>query len=229
MSWKEIDSLVHAEIISSIIATGRAPRSLELASKLNRSTPEIVESLARLEENHGLLLHPQTSKVWIVHPFSLSPTATWVQSDSRGWWAPCLWCAFGIATLVRKNCTVHSRIGGELERVAFSIADGKLQESSLVALFPIPPREAWKNVHHFCARLLPFKKREDVEAWCKRYDFPLGEVVPVHQLFDLARIWYGRHQQNDWVKWSLNEANEIFQRAGLKGDFWDLHSKEERF
>ena len=33
----------------------------------------------------------------VEHPFSLSPAATWIQQGEQGWWAPCIWCGFGIA------------------------------------------------------------------------------------------------------------------------------------
>lgn len=58
---------------------------------------------------------PITRRPWVIHPFSLSPTATWVQADQRGWWAPCIWCALGVAALVGQDVVVHCRIGAETE------------------------------------------------------------------------------------------------------------------
>src|ERR1051325_10480328 len=100
MSGKKIDSLVHAEILSSIVRSGHAPSAGEISRRLRRSSREVKESLLRLAENHGLALQPGSTEVWVAHPFSLSPTATWVEGSRRGWWAPCLWCAFGIAALL---------------------------------------------------------------------------------------------------------------------------------
>src|SRR5262249_57149373 len=34
----------------------------------------------------------------------------------RGWWAPCIWCALGVAALVGEDVVIHSRIGGEAEK-----------------------------------------------------------------------------------------------------------------
>jgi Alkylmercury lyase len=50
----------------------------------------------------------------MIHPFSLSPTGTWVQQGEQGWWAPCIWCGFGIAALAGENAVIHARIGAEL-------------------------------------------------------------------------------------------------------------------
>lgn len=125
--------------------------------------------MSRLEAGHGVVLHPGTHEAWVVHSFSVSPTGTWVESAAaagRSWWAPCMWRALGIGTLAGGSVVIHARPGGEAMPAAIGVLDGVMQPPSdaLVAHFPGPPRGAWGNVHHFCARLLAFGSPADVRG-----------------------------------------------------------------
>jgi hypothetical protein len=220
----ELESLVHHQIVRGLIDAGRAPTGDELATKLGVPVAEIEATLRRLDAAHGLVLHPHVVAPWVVHPFATSPTLTWVAKEGRGWWAPCIWCGLGVATLVGGDVTIHSRIGGESEDIEIQVHDGDV-EDGLWAHFPEPPRLAWGNVHHFCARLLPFRSASDVAPWAARHGFKPGEVLPMRQLARLARVWYGTHANVHWKKWTMSEAAEIFRRVGLEGPFWSLESK----
>lgn len=226
MTSMQTDMAVHHAIVSHLITDGRAPANAQLAQTLGLDLIELERSLQRLAQSHSLVLHPHTPEPWIVHPFSLSPTHTWVARDARGWWAPCLWCGLGVANLVGGDIVIHTRIGGEAEAIQITVRDGHPSDTSLWAHFPEPPSLAWNNVHHFCARLLPFHHPDDVAEWANRHGLPLGQVVPLVQLADLARRWYGRHARPDWQKATVAEAAAIFTTAGLTGDFWRLEPRD---
>jgi hypothetical protein len=228
-TWEKIDSLAHAKIIEHIMTQGFAPKTRDLAEELAVTLPILESSVERLSENHALVLHPGTHDVWIIHPFSLSPTATWVESSERGWWAPCMWCAFGISTLVRGDLTIHASEGGESEKMLIRFRDGRLIDREYFVHFPIPPRHAWSNVHHFCSSVLPFKNAEEVGDWGKRHGLPVGQIITTEKLFELATKWYGRHKDVDWVKWTSSEAQNIFDQVGLTGEFWNLGSHDGRY
>lgn len=209
-------------MIDHLLRTGAAPSLPELAAALGLSVEGAADVLRRLEDIHGIVLHPGTTDPWVIHPFSLSPTATWVASGDRGWWAPCTWCAFGVATLAGGRCTLHLRLGGEGEDLDVDTADGRSLETDLVVHFAIRPRDAWANVHHHCAMVLPFRSEPDIDAWCERHRLPRGEAVPIATVASLARAWYGRHADPDWRKWTMAEAAEVFRSVGLVGEFWEL-------
>src|SRR5262249_31700123 len=154
--------------------------------------------------------------------FSASPTGVWVQGTERGWWAPCLWCAMGIAVLAAPDAVVHTRIGGEREEACIRLRSGRLVSDDLAVHFALPARDAWSNVVHWCATVLPFRAVADVAPWCTRHGLPYGDVVPLTTVLELARSWYGRHLDRDWRKWTLAEAQAIFDRVGLHGDIWKL-------
>jgi hypothetical protein len=49
-----------------------------------------------------------------------------------------------------------------------------------------------------------------------------GAVVPVAQLAELARRWYGDRLDPEWRPRSLEESQAILSEVGLRGDFWRL-------
>jgi hypothetical protein len=83
----------HHQIIASFVEHGHPPNDLD---------PAALDALAA---DHGVVLHPNSHRIWVAHPFSATPTATWVEDGARGWWAPCLWCALGIAALCAPAAT----------------------------------------------------------------------------------------------------------------------------
>lgn len=223
----QLDSLVHHALVRGLLDHGRLPPRPALAEKIGVALTEFDASLQRLHDTHGLVLHPQSTETWVIHPFTTSPTLTWVQQGTRGWWAPCLWCGLGIANLVGGDVTIHTRLGGESEDIDIQVHDGEIGgDRDLWVHFPEPPRLAWGNVHHFCSRLLPFRAATDVGPWAERHGLPLGAVLPASQLASLARAWYGKHANADWRKWTVREAAEIFRGAGLEGPFWSLDTRE---
>jgi hypothetical protein len=98
-----------------VVSEGFAPDIARLQQLAAAEPESVAAALKRLEASHSVVCHPYHAAPWVIHPFSLSPTATWVQADQRGWWAPCIWCALGVAALVGQDVVVHCRIGAETE------------------------------------------------------------------------------------------------------------------
>ena len=65
---------LHYTIMRHITDNGYAPDVTELSRLLRCDTCEVEEGLQKLQEYHGVVLHPNSSKVWAIHPFSLTPT-----------------------------------------------------------------------------------------------------------------------------------------------------------
>ena len=218
----ELDQRVHHAVIEAIVA-GTPRDTVALARATGAPVPDVEASLQNLADAHALVLHPGSGDVWVAHPFSCSPTATWVALGDRGWWAPCLWCAFGIEVLVGGRATIHARLGGEAEELAIA------RDSELLVHFALPPRLAWSNVIHYCSTVLPFRSEAELDAWSARHCLPRGAAVPLAQVVTLAERWYGRHRDPAWVKHTTREAQQIFDEVGLTDPFWQLRATGERF
>ena len=182
-----------------------------------------------LVETHGIVLHPGTEEVWVIPPFSLVPTALWVENTDRGWWAACIWCALGVCELVGNAPRIHTRIAGESEEVVIDASGDELRPAGLVAHFPIPLARAWDNVHRFCGSTLVFKDPQQVQAWCDRHSFPPGDIQPLKTIRRLARAWYGGHLSPEWEKWSRSEAKQILSTLGLEGPTWSVGEGDGKF
>jgi hypothetical protein len=214
---------VHAAIIQQFLTTGRCPdrEALSLLLKLPREV--VTERLLRLAVIHGVVLHPHVAEPWIIHPFCSTPTLNWVVSRDHSWWAPCIWCALGIAALVRDHVQIHSRLAGEEIPIIIEVENGRIRSyDEIVVHFAIPPRKAWDNPHQHCALMLPFRKASEIEFWCQRHGLPHGEAVPLRQVAKLATNWYGAYAERSWRKWTMEQAQAIFVESGLTSPFWKL-------
>src|SRR4051794_19085627 len=100
------NSRLHYTLIRHIIDRGFAPSANELATLLGTDTPTIIQGLSDLEDYHGVVLHPNKAKVWVIHPFSLAPTNFYIKSGKGEWWGNCAWCSLGVAALLKDNVKI---------------------------------------------------------------------------------------------------------------------------
>lgn len=124
------NSNLHYHIIKGIIGEGFAPGVDELADTLKVDKEEVIKGLYDLQENHGVVLHPNEPKVWVIHPFSLAPTNFYVKSNKGAWWGNCAWCSLGIAALLNDDVKITTTIGAETLQAEINIVNGAIQEKT---------------------------------------------------------------------------------------------------
>ncbi len=221
--------LLHHHILQFIIDKGYAPNNAELSSLLDVSDEVIVDALYALQEYHGVVLHPNSTKIWVVHPFALAPTNFVVRTDAQSWWGNCAWCSLGVAALLKQDAMITTTLGADGEQIGIHIRDGQVAEEDYVVHFPIPMTQAWDNVIYTCSNMLLFKDKADVERWCHQHRMKKGDVQPLPHIWDFAQVWYGNHLNPQWEKWTNQQAYEIFQRFNLTHDVWCIPLSDERF
>jgi hypothetical protein len=91
---------LHYELIHGLVEDAACPTESELAYRMSVAPVKVEELLHALSAIHGVVLHPCECRPWVIHPFSLTPTINWIEGQRAGWWAPCVWCALGVAALV---------------------------------------------------------------------------------------------------------------------------------
>lgn len=224
----ELSSRIHCHMIRGLVEKGSCPTNAELARSLRMSIRAVEEALSELARIHGVVLHPHICEPWIVHPFSMTPTMHCIRTQRASWWAPCIWCALGVATLATGEVEIHSRFGAETDSFVFSVSNGDAQGDAWVH-FAIPPVRAWQNVHQHCSMVLPFRSKEEIRDWCVRHSVPHGEDVHITQVARLAKLWYGTYADPNWHKWTIAEAQAIFRSVGLVSDFWSLGAEDGSF
>ena len=224
-----LNSTLHHTIIQYIIDHGHAPKIDTLSKTLEMPESAVVEALKDLQDYHGVVLHPKSHEVWVIHPFALAPTNFLVRTHSGEWWGNCAWCSLGAAVLLNQDVTITTTLGANGRQVDIHIKDGKIVESNYFIHFPIPMQEAWDNVIYTCSTMLVFENEEQIDEWCRRHDIPKGDVQPISNVWAFSKVWYGNHLNPNWTKWTAEEAVQIFNQFGLVSDTWKIPVSATRF
>lgn len=75
--------------------------------------------------------------------------------------------------------------------------------------------------------MLFFRSEEALGAWCEGRRTRPGPTVPIHQLWRLAKVWYGTRLDPDVPRPTPDEARRMLVGAGLADPFWDPTAPEE--
>ena len=74
--------------------------------------------------------------------------------------------------------------------------------------------------------MLFFRSEEHVDHWCQANGVTKRPLVSLHQLWQLAVIWYGNRLTVESRRPGSEEMVTIFSQIGLKGPFWDPKSDQ---
>ncbi len=223
------NSNLHYFLIREVIEKGYAPNNKLIAKYFDISLLEVEKALYNLQEIHGVVLHPNEPKVWVIHPFSLAPTNFYIKSKNGQWWGNCAWCSLGVAALIGSDLTISTTIGAEGTPITIHIKDGEILEKNLIIHFPTPMKKAWANVIYTCSTMLVFENEMQVKDWSKRHNIPKGDIQPIEKIWGFSKSWYGDHLNPEWTKWTKEEAKKIFAEFELKHPIWNLREENERF
>jgi hypothetical protein len=222
-------STLHFHIMQSFVDTGTAPTIDEMATAFAVSTSELTAALGDLQDYHGVVLHPKSKEVWVMHPFSAAPTNFFIKANHCCWWGNCAWCSMGAAALLKCDLSITTTTGAESKQLVIHVKDGQIDHNNLLVHFPIPMQQAWDNVTYTCSNMLLFKSEQDVLNWCQRHRMPVGDIQPLQKIWQFSQVWYGNHLRQDWHKWTIDEARALFQQFELHGRIWDLPLQQGRF
>jgi hypothetical protein len=213
---------LHYLLIHHIIDRGHAPDLRRLAELAGCSEQETANGLGELEQMHGVVLEPDSTRVWSAHPFALLPTGFWVSAGGRGWWANCAWCALGIGAALGEDVTISTCEGGEAARLEFRVESGRASRQDVWMHFPYPPARWWENPYCPCGNILFFTSDAAIDAWCARHARPKGAVLDIQQGIALSERWFGDYASPGWRRKTPAELASIFAGLGLDPIFWTI-------
>lgn len=224
MRLSDDDQRVRGLLTRAIAELGHAPSLDALAVEAGCDVPTVAAHLQRLADAHALVLHPNSTRPWVVHPFALAPGSCWVRTPRRGYWANCLYCAFGVAAALDSDAAITTRYGGEDEPARYEIRRGAGVTSPGTDVFHLstPAARWWDNVIFSCSSFQSFQSQADIDRWCRVHDLPRGATLSIPQLWEFAKDWYGGYLSAPWRKRSRAEAAALFAKHGLTGEFWKL-------
>jgi hypothetical protein len=71
--------------------------------------------------------------------------------------------------------------------------------------------------------MLLFWSEEHVQKWCRDWNLPRGEVLPLEKCWSLAEAWYGPDRREPgWRRRTVVETEALFTELGLTSRFWRL-------
>jgi hypothetical protein len=70
--------------------------------------------------------------------------------------------------------------------------------------------------------MLAFRSEAHVDEWCRQRRIEKGAVFTLEQAWQLAHAWYSDKLSPEWRRAMPDEAQALFARIGLTGDFWRL-------
>ena len=71
--------------------------------------------------------------------------------------------------------------------------------------------------------MLLFCSEEHVEKWCKDWNLPGAEIIPLDKCCRLAQAWYcPNRREPQWRRRTVDEAEALFAELGFISEFWRL-------
>ncbi|NND84538.1 MAG: hypothetical protein HKN46_05255, partial [Acidimicrobiia bacterium] len=103
---------------------------------------EAAAALTSLHDQHRLVLHPGTTRVWMAHPFSGVDTGYTATIGNRTWWANCAWDSLAILALLGEGI---ARGHGPRGRIRWTVADGTVEPEGWIHLV-VPARRFYDDI-----------------------------------------------------------------------------------
>ena len=70
--------------------------------------------------------------------------------------------------------------------------------------------------------MLLFRSEEHVDEWCAMRGISRGAVFSPAQMWSVSKRWHGQRLAPDWRRFTPDQAQAVFDQAGLTGAFWQF-------
>ncbi|HUH15666.1 MAG TPA: organomercurial lyase [Gaiellaceae bacterium] len=143
----ELDLRIRNHLYTSFVRDGSARAPAQAAAELGLGEAEVAAAYLRLHDAHALVLHPETTEIRMLNPFSAVETPHRVEAGGRSWFANCAWDALGIPGALHTDGHVESSCPDCGEPVELEVRDGELvRGADLLVHFVVPARRWWDDI-----------------------------------------------------------------------------------
>jgi alkylmercury lyase-like protein len=143
----EVDLRIRNHVYASFVTTGNAPAPADVAGTLCLGENDVEDAYRRLHDAHALVLHPGTTEIRMLNPFSAVETPHRVDAGGRSWFANCAWDALGIPAALHTDGVVSSACPDCGEPLELEVRDGELVHGAdLLVHFVVPARRWWDDI-----------------------------------------------------------------------------------
>ena len=119
----------------------------QLAAALHSEEASVREACARLNAAlTGIVLQKATGELLFAAPFSAAASTFQVEVNSKRWFAPCGWDAFGIVALLGGSGTIHTSCPCCGETITIPVSNGHLGDANGWMNLVVPARRFWEDV-----------------------------------------------------------------------------------
>ena len=208
--------------IYQALAEGVKPSSAILAPKVRLPQPAVYESFERLKNEKVVILDPHTREIKVAMPFSTTETPFRVLAGEHTYFACSAWDALGMAVMLGVDSVITTLCADCEGPIVYRVAHKQLAEAHGVAHFAVPAAQWWDDIFYTFETIRFFRNADHVMEWSAQTETPIGEIVPVANLWQLSRHWFENRMSPDWRKPPRDMLQELLRDHGFSGQFWSL-------
>ncbi len=134
---------VRRHVYFAVVANGRPPTAAETAAALDVDEPVVADAYRRLHDAHALVLHPDTTEIWMANPFCFAPTPHRVIAGGRTWTGTCCWDSLGIPAALHSDGRIETECACCGERLELAVSAGEVVEGADVLCHVLVPARRW--------------------------------------------------------------------------------------
>lgn len=230
LSSQEIDAQVRQALVDAIVRGANPPDFAQLASARDLQRDEVCSSFQRLAQAGEITLWPDSHSIRLIPPFGAGSGDVTVggalgSGGARNWRTWGLWHALGLPAALAgvgiaiPHVMLHIRDPEGGEPVSLELSETAVVqdpgEAEVVALLTIPFARWWNDPAVAISAVTPVDSVSPAAVD--------GVVIPLQQLWQLARRWYPDRLRPNWRPHTATEASALTESVGLHGPEWQIH------
>lgn len=143
----DFDTAVKLQVYRIIAETARMPTSAEVAQALDVIVGDVEAAFQRLHAKRLLVPEPgDPSRIRMAPPFSGVETPFLVHAGGKGYYANCVWDAYGVAAALHADALIEAEDGCTGEPITLEVKGFRPVPQQAVGHFAVPAARWWDDI-----------------------------------------------------------------------------------